>query len=597
MTELVLHHFLRHAETMPGRTAYTAMRDGRREKTTWSEYVADVRRAARAFVALGLEPGQTVGLLGVTRPEWSTSCLAAQLAGAVPSGIYQTCSAEQIAYISAHAENRFLVIEDAEQWKKIDAVRDRLPSLERVVVMEPADTPDDALAVSWPDLLALGGPDDGAEAARLADEVAARLDALDPDDLGTFIYTSGTTGHPKAVMLTHRNLLETGRICIDLLEFTKDDELVSYLPLAHIAEQNISVHLPARIGLTVHYAEAPEKLLETLQEVEPTFFFGVPRVWERFHAALAGKLGEAPAHKRALVGWALAAARDLRTEIDSGRRPRLGLRLKNAVADRLLSKIRKKIGFGRMRLAASGAAPISKEILDFFSGLGAPIYEVWGLSETTGPATWNSPGHAKQGTVGPAIPEVEVKVADDGELLVRGPNIFVGYFKDAAATEEVLRDDGFFHTGDLGSVDDDGFFTITGRKKEILITSGGKNVAPAPIENRLKQIDLVGDAMVVGDDRRFLSALLTLEEDAAARFAERHGLRTDELHREPLVLAKLQKELDRLNEQLARVESIRAFRVLPRRLSQEEGELTPTLKVKRRVVLEHFGDVVEEIYR
>lgn len=579
---------------MPGRTAYTVMRGGRREKATWAEYVASIQRAARAFVALGLEPGQTVGILGVTRPEWSTSCLAAQMTGAVPSGIYQTCSAEQVAYIAGHAENRLLVVENEDQWRKIDAVRSKLPDLRRVIVMEPGDTPDDELALSWEDFLKLGDDDGNND---LAAQVEARLDAIEPGDIGTFIYTSGTTGHPKAVMLTHGNLTETGRICIDLLKFTRNDELVSYLPLAHIAEQNISVHLPARIGLTVHYAEAPEKLLETLQDVQPTFFFGVPRVWERFHAALAGRLAEAPAHKRALVGWALGAARDLRTEIDSGRKPGLGLEIKNALADRLLSKIREKIGFGRMRLSASGAAPISREILDFFSGLGAPIYEVWGLSETTGPATWNSPGRAKQGTVGPPIPSVEVEVADDGELLVRGPNIFAGYFKDEAATAEVLRDDGFFHTGDLGAEDDDGFFTITGRKKEILITSGGKNVAPAPIENRLKQITLVGDAMVIGDDRRFLSALLTLEEDAAARFAERHGLRSEELHRDPLVLVKLQKEIDRVNETLARVESIRTFRVLSRRLSQDEDELTPTLKVKRRVVMEHFGDVVEEMYR
>ena len=593
MSELVLHHLLSHAETMPSRTAYTVVRDGRRESVTWADNVATIRRAARAFVALGLEAGQTVGILGVTRPEWTTSCLATQLAGGVPSGIYRTCSEEQVAYIAHHAENRLIVVENAEQWKKIEAIRDRLPQLQRVVVMESSQTPDDELAMSWDDFLALGDDEDGS----LAEQVQSRLDALEPSDIGTFIYTSGTTGHPKAVMLTHGNLLETGRICIELLKFTKDDELVSYLPLAHVAEQNVSIHLPARQGLTVHYAEAPEQLLEALQENEPTFFFGVPRVWERFHAALAGKLAEAPSHKRALVSWAMDATRSYIAEVDEGRSPGLGLRWKHALADRLLAKIRQKIGFGRMRLATSGAAPIARDVLDFFAGLGIPIYEVWGLSETTGPATWNSPGRARQGTVGPPIPDVDVEIADDGELLVRGPNVFAGYFKDDAATKEVLRDDGFFHTGDLGSADADGFYSITGRKKEILITSGGKNIAPAPIEHKLKRISLVGDAMVVGDDRRFLAVLLTLEEEAAARFAERHGLRSDELHRDPLVLAKLQKEIDKINEQLARVESLRAFRVLPRRLSQEEGELTPTLKIKRRVVMERFGDVVEEMYR
>lgn len=591
MSDLVLHHLLSHAETMPDRTAYTVGRDGRRQGVTWADHVTTIRRAARAFVALELEPGQTVGILGITRPEWTTSCLATQLAGGVPSGIYRTCSAEQVAYIAGHAENRLVVVENAEQWRKIDAIRDRLPQLRRVVVMESDETPNDELAMSWEDFLALGDDES------LAEEVQSRLDALKPSDLGTFIYTSGTTGHPKAVMLTHGNLLETGRICIELLKFTRDDELVSYLPMAHVAEQNVSIHLPASIGLKVHYAEAPEQLLEALQENEPTFFFGVPRVWERFHAALAGKLGEAPAHKRAVVAWAMDATRRYFAEVDEGRSPGFALRVKHGLADRLLSKIRQKIGFSRMRLATSGAAPIARDVLDFFAGLGVPIYEVWGLSETTGPATWNSPGRARQGTVGPPIPNVEVKVADDGELLVRGPNVFAGYFKDEAATKEVLRDDGFFHTGDLGSADADGFYSITGRKKEILITSGGKNIAPAPIEHKLKQITLVGDAMVVGDDRRFLAALLTLEEAAAARFAERHGLRSEELHRAALVLAELQKEIDKINGQLARVESLRAFRVLPRRLSQEEGELTPTLKVKRRVVMERFGDVVEEMYQ
>ncbi|MDA8016342.1 MAG: long-chain fatty acid--CoA ligase [Thermoanaerobaculia bacterium] len=592
MSELILHHLLRHAERIPDRVAYTAPRDGRRISVTWAEHVAAIRQTARAFVALGLQPGETVGILGVTRPEWTMGCLAAQLAGGLPSGIYQTCSAEQIAYIAAHARNRLMVIENEEQWRKVDAVRDRLTELRRVIIMKSSETPDDELALSWNDFLELGGDENNPRES----EVQSRLDALDPEDLGTLIYTSGTTGHPKAVMLTHANLAETGRICVELLKFTYDDSLVSYLPLAHVAEQNVSIHLPARVGLTVHYAEAPELLLQTLQEVEPTFFFGVPRVWERFHAALTGRLATAPGRQRALVDWAMGAVRDLHVEIDAGRRPRLGLRLRHTIADRLLAKIRKKIGFGRIRLATSGAAPIARDVLDFFAGLGTPIYEVWGLSETTGPATWNSPGRAKQGTVGPAIPDVEVELAEDGELLVRGPNVFAGYYRDEAGTSEVLRDDGFFHTGDLGSIDEDGFVTITGRKKEILITSGGKNIAPAPIERRLKRIELVGDAMVVGDDRRFLGALLSLEEEAAARFANRHGLEPADLHHDPTVLAKLEKEIDSVNQQLARVESIRAFRVLPRRLSQQEGELTPTLKVKRGVVMERFRDLVEEMY-
>ncbi|MCP5110971.1 MAG: long-chain fatty acid--CoA ligase, partial [bacterium] len=367
------------------------------------------------------------------------------------------------------------------------------------------------------------------------------------------------------------------------------------LPLAHIAEQMISSHLAISSGFEVYHAASLERLADNLRQVKPTIFFGVPRVWERLHAAVTGKLEAASLWRRRLAFWALgigrqAASCQLRGEAVTG-----WLALRNRLAQKLvLSKVCDKLGMSRIQLCSSGAAPIRYDVLEFFASLGVVIYEVYGLSETCGPGTWNHAGLTRLGTVGPVLPEVELKVAEDGEVLFKGPNVFLGYFKDPAATAEALAV-GWFHTGDLGQLDEDGFLTITGRKKELIITSGGKNIAPTGIEAALKKIDLVAEAVVIGDARRFLSALLVLEDEAIARFVAKHGI-SGEPREDQRLIAALQRQVDAVNATFARVESIREFRILPRPFDIEHGELTPTMKLRRRVIAENWAEVIEEIY-
>jgi len=583
----VLARLRAHAEERPDAPAFAVRGDGGWVATPWRDYHRQVCRVARALLALGVEPGGTVGILGFNRPEWAASALGAMAAGGAPAGIYQTCSAEQVGFVLRHAGSAVAVVENEEQWRKVREVRDRLPALRRVVVMAGVVPEDDPGTLDWQSFLACA--EEVPEAA--LDE---RLAAVGPESLATVIYTSGTTGDPKGVMLTHANLFETSRICRPLLGLESPDRALSYLPLAHIAEQMISVHMAAYTGYAVYYAESPERLADNLREVRPTVLFGVPRVWERIHTAVSDRLRTAPALRRGLARWALAVGGEAARREASGWPLGGWLALRRRVADRLvLGRVRERLGFDRLRIAASGAAPIRGEVLSFFAALGVRILEVYGLSESCGPATWNRPDRYRFGTVGPALPGVEVRLADDGEVLVRGPNVFRGYLGEPEATAESLRE-GWLHTGDLGSLDGDGFLTITGRKKEILITSGGKNVAPAGIEAPLKELELVSEAVVIGDDRRFLSALLVLEPEAAARVASSPG--AGPLHEDPAVLAELERGVETVNRRRSRVESVRAFRVLPRALTVEDGELTPTLKVRRQVVEERWRELIEEMY-
>ncbi|MEM1179784.1 MAG: long-chain fatty acid--CoA ligase [Acidobacteriota bacterium] len=589
----VLDCLRRRAEELGDAVAYGEMVAGEWTPTaTWSEYHLEVRQFARAALHLGYSPKSCLAILAANRPEWAIACLGASAARAVPVGIYQTCSPEQVAYILKHSESPLVVVEDLDQLAKVQSVRDQLPALQHMVVMRgvaDADVPKDDGVFSWNAYQQLAEQTPDAE-------LDARLAEIRADDLASLIYTSGTTGRPKAVMLNHRNIVETCRIGEGLHDLSAADSLVSYLPMAHIAEQMMSIHMPAYCGYRVCFLDQPLNLLTTLQAVQPSVFFGVPRVWERVHSGMSAKLGAASAPLRAALSWAMGTGRKVAERRGRGQAIGPLLALQWRLADGvLLGKIRTKVGFENIRIASSGAAPIARDILDFFAGLGVLIYEVYGLSETTGPGTWNHAGRTRLGTVGPALPGVEVRIAEDGEVLFRGPNVFQGYFKAEDVTAEAIDADGYFHTGDLGQVDSDGFLSITGRKKELIITSGGKNIAPAGVEGELKQIDLVGDAVAVGDGQRFIAALLTLEEEAIAAFAAERGIE-GALHEHPEVLDAVRDGIRRANRQLARVETVRNFRVLPRRLTPDAGEMTPTLKIKRAVVHERYADEIAAIY-
>ena len=589
--DTIPHRFMKQAEQRPDVNAYYVREDGKWLPTTWATYVSEVRQAARAMITLGLQPGQSVCILGFNRPEWTIFDFAAMAAGGVPAGIYTTCSADEVRYIIDHAEAGIVLLEDASQWAKVKSERDagRLPKLEHVVMMKGTRI-EDPMVLTWDAFMAKG---DATEASALED----RLAKLDPQAVATLIYTSGTTGPPKGVMLTHENLAWTASTAVDMVGMNEDGRMVSYLPLSHIAEQMFTLHGPASSGYAIYFAESLERLLDNMQEARPTLLFAVPRVWEKMHAKVSSAVKDATGVKAKLLHWSMGVGREVCDVRNAGGTPTGLLALKYKIAKKLIfSKLKPKLGLDAARFGISGAAPIAKEILEFFAGLDIVIHEVYGQSEGSGPTTFNRPGLTRYGTVGPAIPGCEVRIADDGEICLRGPNVFKGYFKDPAATADTLID-GWLHSGDLGTIDDQGFLSITGRKKDIIITAGGKNIAPANIESALKNLPLVSQAVVIGDRRKFLSALVALDPEAAEAWAKEHGVPAESLHSNPEVIAEIQKGIDsEVNPLFARVEHIRKFKVLHRELSVDEGELTPTLKVKRRIVDENFASEIEAIY-
>ena len=597
MTATVIGRLRHHASRRDDAPAYYEAEEDRWNPTSWRTFEEQVSVAGRSLMALGVGPGDRVAILGGNRARWSISALGTMACGGVVVGVYPTCSAEQVDYILRHASAKVLIVDDPSPWQTIDHCDDPR-AVKHVVAM-------DGMASNDPGS-ASDAVLDWSTFRRLAEEVEAsalevRTRAITARSLATLIYTSGTTGQPKAVMLSHGNLVETSRIIGACFDLNKDDVAVSYLPLAHIAEQTVSIHMAVHVGFAVYFLPDPTQLAATLGVARPTIFFGVPRVWERLHAAVTGKLDQARGLKRWLARWALTvgAAREERDHDEMP--PSLGLRVKVAIAERLvLRRARQALGFSRLRLCASGAAPIGREILAFFGQLGISIYEVYGLSESSGPGTWNRPGAIRLGTVGPPLPGVDVRIAADGEVLMRGPNVFQGYLDDLEQTATTLID-GWLHTGDLGAFDDEGFLTITGRKKEILITSGGKNIAPAGIESALRRIDVITDAVVVGDGRRHVAALLTLDVEVATRYQSREDVApavdaaapaTD-----PAVRAVVQAGVDSVNARLARVEHVRAFHILPRPFTVEASELTPTLKVRRVAVHARYADAIDAMYR
>lgn len=579
------------AREIPARPAYYDKRDGVWVPTGYRQYSLQVMRVAKALMALGCEPGGTVSILGFNRPEWVIFDLACMCIGGAPAGIYTTSSPSEVAYIIRHARSPVVLVENEAQWKKIAAERSSLPDLRWIVTMRGTRI-DDPMTIPWDELDARG--------QGVSDEAFfARLHALEPGELATLIYTSGTTGPPKGVMLSHHNLAWSAKAAEDMRQSGPgQDRALSYLPLSHIAEQMFTIHGSITGGAAVYFAESIEKVPDNLKEVRPTIFFGVPRIWEKLHAGISGKLAEATGAKQKIAAWAMSVGQQVSAHRMQGKPLPPALAAQHRVADRLFfSKVKAAIGLDCAHTCVSGAAPVAKEVLELLASLDLLVQEVYGQSEDTGPTSYNRPGKVKLGTVGPAFPGVDVKIAEDGEILVRGPNVFLGYYRDPEATHEVLID-GWLHSGDLGAFDADGFLTITGRKKEIIITAGGKNVAPKNIEAALKNHPLVGEAVVIGDRRKFLTALVTLDPEATARFRKERGLASDEPdHALPAVHAEVQRAVDAANADLARVEQVKRFHILPRPFGIDTGELTPTLKVKRRVIGEKYGAEIEAMYR
>jgi long-chain acyl-CoA synthetase len=560
--------------------------DGRWVDRSFAQVLEVVRSLSLGLIDLGVGKGDKVSILGNTRPEWTYFDFAALSAGAVVVPIYQTNSPEECQYVLENSDAKVVVVEDDEQMEKVRAVRDQLPLLEHVVRM----TGSSEDAISFDDLASRGS-------ARDASEWEARWQAVTPDDICTFIYTSGTTGPPKGCVISHGNY----RSMLDMVNQTsvieEEDIAYLYLPLAHSFALLVQFG-SFDLGTTIAYWERdPQKILPNLAELKPTYFPSVPRIFEKIYTAATSGMEKEGGIKKAIFEWSIGVGKKVRAAERSGRKPGFLLRKQHEFAEKqVLSKIRGLFG-GNLRLAVSGAAPISPEILRFFDAAGVLVLEGWGMTETSTAATVSSPEDFKVGTIGKPFPGCEVKIADDGEILVKGPNVFQGYYKNEEATRETIVD-GWLHTGDIGEIDSDGFIKITGRKKDIIITAGGKNITPANLENEIKQHPLVSQCVVVGDRKPYLVALVTLDPEDAVAYAEEHGLPEDpeQLAANAEVLEAIEDHVATINEKFARVEQVKKVAILPRDLSQETGELTPTLKVKRAVVASKHEQEIEALY-
>ncbi|HEX3043080.1 MAG TPA: long-chain fatty acid--CoA ligase [Solirubrobacterales bacterium] len=554
---------------------------------TFAEVLEIVRPLAFGLVTLGVEKGDRVSILGNTRPEWTYFDFAALSIGATVVPIYQTNSPEECRYVLENSDSKVVVVEDAEQLEKVREVRDQLPLLEHVVLMTGAGGED---AISMEDLAAKGGGGDMATWEAL-------YEAVTPEDICTFIYTSGTTGPPKGCIISHGNY----RAMLDMVRETsvieEGDLTYLYLPLAHSFALLIQLG-SYDLGTAIAYWERdPLKILPNLAELKPSYFPSVPRIFEKIYTAATSAMEKEGGLKKAIFNWSIGVGAKMRETERAGRKPGFLLQRQYDFADKkVLSKIRGLFG-GNIRLAVSGAAPINPEILRFFDAAGVLVLEGWGMTETSTAATISSPDDFKVGTIGKPFPGCEVKIAEDGEILVKGPNVFQGYHKNPEATAETIVD-GWLHTGDIGEIDSEGFIKITGRKKDIIITAGGKNITPANLEAEIKQHPLVSQCVVVGDRRPYLVALVTLDPEEAATYAQERNLSEDptQLAKNADVKASIEAHVDKINQNFARVEQVKKIAILPHDLSQESGELTPTLKVKRAIVAQKHEDAIEQLY-
>jgi long-chain acyl-CoA synthetase len=553
---------------------------------TYREVGEIVRQLALGLMELGIEKGDKVSILANTRPEWTYFDFAALSVGATVVPIYQTNSPEECQYVIENSDAKAVIVEDSEQLAKIDEIRDRVPKLEQVIRMEGSG----GGAISMDELIEAGS-------SRSDSEWEQRWQSVTPEDICTFIYTSGTTGPPKGCVISHGNYRSMVTMALDESVLDRETTTYLFLPLAHSFALLIQL-LSFDLGGNIAYWEGdPLKIVPNLAEVKPEYFPSVPRIFEKIYTAATSEVEKSGGLKKLVFNWAIGVGRKVRERERTGKPIGFLLRKQYEIADKqVLSKIRALFG-GNIKNCVTGAAPINPEILRFFDAAGVLILEGWGMTETSTAATVARPDAFKFGKVGRAFHGDEIRIADDGEILVRGPNIFQGYYKNEEATREALEG-GWLHTGDIGELDEDGYLSITGRKKDIIITAGGKNITPANLEAEIKQSPYVSQCVVIGDRRPYLVALITLDMEECAKLAEEKGWPgdLDQLRHNEGMRAVVQDHLDKVNEKFARVEQVKKFEILPHDLSQETGELTPTMKVKRNVVADKFEKDVDALY-
>ncbi|WP_182380034.1 long-chain fatty acid--CoA ligase [Nocardioides sp. WS12] len=573
---------------------------------TWADLREQALDVAGALLAAGVEPGDRVALMASNRIEHVVADLGAVHAAAVSMSVYNTLSAEQVAFVAGHAEPAVVVLENADHLARWQRALAETAAIRRVVLIGVEAPEGDDRFVAWEDFLAAGRSwraDN--RAGNRADNAAAlesRTAAITPADPLTILYTSGTTGNPKGVVLTHHSVLFECASSLRVSVPSQDNEFISYLPFAHIAERTLGMYVPEINGGHIHLIADPAQLLGALGEVRPTRFFGVPRVWEKIRTGVSAKLAaETDPAKRAQVEQALAVGLEYVEAQQYGATPSPDLEARyRAVDEGLLGFLRALLGLDRCEWAASAAAPMPIEVARFFAGLGLPIYDVYGMTETCAAVTSCGPDQFRLGTVGRALPGIEIALAEDGEILARGPVTSSGYYRQDEATRQLIDEQGWVHTGDIGELDDDGFLKVVDRKKEMIITSSGKNIAPSNIENLLKESPVVGHALVFGEGRPYVVAVMTLDAEIAPLVAQKVGIEYGgdlaELAQHPAILAIAQQAVDAANERLSRPEQVKSWALLPVEWTAESEELTPTLKLKRRVVHAKYADVLDRLY-
>ncbi len=565
---------------------------------TWTDYLENVKHVTLGLHALGVQYKEHVAIIGENRPEWLYSALGIVCAGGAWVGVYTTNPVAECEYVVGHSDAVVYICEDEEQLDKALAFRDRTPKLRKLIVweMEGLKHYEDPMLMSFDQLLELGKEED-----RKNPGLFMQLTELaKPEDIAGIIYTSGTTGPPKGALLAHEGYLWVGQAAQAIMPATNEDETISFLPLNHVYEQIFDMMFHLTVGHIVNFTENTDTVMADMQEISPTIFHAVPRIWEKYYSGIVLKMADATWLKRTLYKIALMIGTRYNNRALTKKKVPLHLALAYHLAYfTVFWKLKERLGFDRVRIGVSGAAPISHEILKFFQSIGIPIREGYGMTETTGISHMSSEVDYKVGTVGKALPETQVKIAEDGEILVKHAGIFKGYYKDEEQTKEVLVD-GWMHTGDVGMIDEEGYLKLTDRKKDLIITAGGKNIAPQYLENLLKFSPYINDSVVIGDRRKYLSALIVIDEENVTKYAQDNKVQFTtfaSMTRAPEVISLIQEEINKVNKQVARVENIRKFRIIDKKLYTEDGEVTPTMKVKRKSINAQFGDLIESMYK
>ncbi len=581
-------------KTYPEKTGMMYKEGGKYREVKFREIEEKVRRVAGGLASLGVQKGDKVVLLSPNRIEWALSDYAILSLGAVTVPIYPTLLAPQVKYITNDSDAKIAILADKTQFQKMLEVESELEKIEKFIIFDKDDI-QHPRAISFEELMEKGAKFLGEH----PDFIEKSVEKVETDDLATIIYTSGTTGEPKGVMLTHGNFLSNIEGSLRAIPITHEEIFLSFLPLSHVFERMVGHFLAFYLGATIAYAESIDTVADNLQEVKPTVMASVPRLFEKIYGRILDSLEEGSALKKKLFFWAIEVGKEVVAHQQQKKPLPLGLKIKQKIANKLVfSKLQERVG-GRIRFFVSGGAPLPKEIGEFFTAAGLLILEGYGLTETSPVIAVNRLENFKFGSVGLPLDNVEVKIAEDGEILTRGPHVMKGYYKKEAETREAIDEEGWFHTGDIGFIDDDGFLIITDRKKNIIVTSGGKNVAPQPIENLLTQSRYVEQAVVIGDKRKFCSALIVPNMDNLKKFAEEKGITyssTNELFQHPEVQNLYYSEIERLSKDLASYEKVKKFALIEQPFTIETGELTPTLKAKRRVIEQKYKDIIDKIY-